>query len=207
LPKRTETEYIVHDWTLAGWDSCVSGEVDAIVEVGGVLVVVELPEPVEPADDALEVEEPVLAGEGDTIEAGAVELDDDGVADAVALVEDDDPLGGVADAGLGLSFDTPLANGLRAMRASTTFTGSADGVVAPVVVCAVVAVAAGGAATVGVVLAEAPWSRNTGAPTRATTRIATTIHSLRSTRSRRSELILVLRSSRRPCRPTGRWWR
>ena len=170
-----------------------------------------LPASVEPADDALEDDEPEVAGEGDTIETGAVELDDDGVvdvdADAVVLVEEDEPLEDVADAGLELSFGTPLANGSRAMRASTTFTGSAEAVVAVVVVCVLIAVAAGGAGTVGVVLADAPLSRNTGAPTTATTRIATTIQSLRSTRSRRSELILVLRSSCRPRRRAGRWWR
>jgi hypothetical protein len=200
LPKRTETEYSVHDWILAGFVACLSGDVEAIVEVGAV----PASEPVEPVDDAREGEEAEMAGEGDTIETGAVELDD---ADAVVLVADDDPLEDVAGAGLGLSLCTPLANGLRAMRASTTFTGSAEGVVAVVVACAVGAVAAGGAGTVGVVLADAPFSRNTGAPTRATTRIATTIHSLRSTRSRRSELILVLRSSCRARRPAGRWWR
>jgi hypothetical protein len=175
-----------------------------------VAAVVPLPRPVEAGDDALEDDEPVVAGEGDTIETGAVELDDGVVdvdADAVVLVEDDDPLEDLADAGLELSFATPLANGLRAMRASATFTGSAEAVVALVVVCAPIAVAAGGAGTVGVVLADAPLSRNTGAPTTATTRIATTIQSLRSTRSRRSELILVLRSSCRPRRRAGRWWR
>ena len=129
LPKRSETEYIVHDWILAGFVSCLSGDVDAIVEVGAV----PASEPVEPADDALEGEEAVMAGEGDTMETGAVELDDDGVvdvdADAVVLVDDDDPLEDVAGPGLGLSLGTPLANGSRAMRASTTFTGSADGVV------------------------------------------------------------------------------
>jgi hypothetical protein len=192
---------------LAGFVSCVSGDADAIVEVGAA----PAPEPVEPVDDAPEDDESVVAGDGDTIETGAVELDGDGVvevdADPVVLLEDDDPLEDAADAGLEVSFGTPVANGLRAMRASTTFTGSAEAVVALVVVCAVVAVAAGGAGTVGVVLADAPLSRNTGAPTRATTRMATTIHNLRSTRSRRSELILVLRSSCRARRPTGRWWR
>ena len=104
------------------------------------------PRLVEPADDALEDDESVVAGEGDTIETGAVELDDDGVVDvdedAVVLVDDDDSLEDVAGAGLGLSLCTPLANGLRAMRASTTLTGSAGRTPCVVAVCAVEVVAA-----------------------------------------------------------------
>ncbi|MGH2896212.1 MAG: hypothetical protein ACRDPM_23490 [Solirubrobacteraceae bacterium] len=96
---------------------------------------VALSEPLEPADGVLEGDEPVVAGEGDTIETGAVELDDDeGVVDvdedAVVLVAADD----VDDAGLVLSLGTPLANGSRAMPASTTLTGSVADVVAVVVV-------------------------------------------------------------------------
>ncbi len=183
---------------------------DAIVDVGAVLVVVALPELAEPAD-VLEDDEPVAAGDGETMDTGAVELDDgvvvDPAEDALAAVDDDDAADDLFEAGLGLSFATPLANGSRAIRASTTLTGSGVGVVAVVVVAAFVGVAAGGAGTVGVVLAVAPLSRNTGTAATATTRIATTIHSLRSTRSRRSELIPFLRWSCRPGWPAGRWWR
>jgi hypothetical protein len=190
----------------------MGGDVEAIVEVGAVATVVPLPEPVEAADVPGDDDPPVAAeGDGNTIDTGAVELDDDDVVDPAAgdfaAVDDGDPADGLAEAGLELSLGTPLANGLRAIRASTTLTGSAGGVVALVFVWALVAVAAGGAGTVGVVLAEAPFSRNTGTATTATTRIATTVHSLRSTRSRRSELIFTLRWSCRPGWPTGRWWR
>jgi hypothetical protein len=183
----------------------VVGGTDAIVEVGvvGVVVGVEAGGVEELLED-----EPLVAGAGETIATVDVEPDDepdgDDVAAAVVDVDEDAVL---ADAGLELSLGTALANGSRAILASTTLTGSGDAVVLVVVVCALVAVAAGGAGTVGVVLAEARLSRNTGTATTATTRIATTIHSLRSTRSRRSELILVLRSWCQPGWPTGRWWR
>ena len=57
----------------------------------------------------------------------------------------------MAGAGLELSLCTPLANGSRAMRASTTFTGSAEAVVVRRGRLWVVAAAAGGAGTDGVV--------------------------------------------------------
>jgi hypothetical protein len=182
----------------------VLGGTDAVVEVGVLGLVA--------AVDAAGVEEfveeeVVVAGAGETIATVDVELDDDPDEDGgdPAAVEADDDAG-LEDAGLELNLGTPLANGSRAIRARTTFTGSADeGVVA--VVWAPVAVAGGGTGTVGVALADARLSRNTGAATTATTKTATTIHSLRSTRSRRSELILVLRSSCRPGWPTGRWLR
>jgi hypothetical protein len=158
--------------------------------------------------EAVEDGEVVVAGEGDTIETGSVEPAEDGVVvvDDVVEVVGAALVDELGDEGLDFSFGTPLAKGSRAMRASTTLTGSVseEGVVD---VSLEVAVAAGGAGTVAVVSAEAPLSRNTGTATTATTRVATTIHSLRSTRSRRSELILVLRSWCRPGWPTGRWWR
>jgi hypothetical protein len=52
----------------------------------------------------------------------------------VAVDEEDDELLDVEDAGLELSFVTPLANGSRAIRASTTLTGSLEAVVAVLVV-------------------------------------------------------------------------
>lgn len=167
-------------------------------------VAVPLPEPVDPAEDVLEDGDPPAAGEGVTID-GVV-----AVVDVVEVGEDELELADVADfedEGLELSFGTPLANGSRAILASTTLTGSVEAVVSVDVVWALAGVAAGGAGTVGVVLADAPLSRNTGTAATATSSAATTIHSLRSTRSRRSELILVLRSSCQLGRPTGRWWR
>jgi hypothetical protein len=178
-----------------------------------VLDVVEALDEVEPPEEP--EDEGVLAtGVGETID-GVDEPADDGVVVLVAVVaveEDGEELLGLEDAGLELSFGTPLANGSRAIRASTTLTGSAEAVVAVavvavVVVRALVAVTAAGAGTVGVVLAAAPLSRNAGTAAIATTRIATTIHSLRSTRSLRRAFILVLRSSSRPSQRAGRWWR
>lgn len=107
-------------------------------------------EPVEVVEAA--DEEVVVAGDGDTIETGSVELEDDGVVveDDVVDVVDAELLDELADEGLDLSFGTPLAKGSRAMRASTTLTGSLseDGVVD---VALEVAVATGGAGTVAVV--------------------------------------------------------
>jgi hypothetical protein len=163
----------------------VSGRVDAIVEVGRVLAADPLA-PVDVADEALE------AGAGETIDTGVVELEGDEVVDAgvdaSAAGEDDD----LAEAGLELSLGTPLANGSRAMRASTTLTGSSAGAWVVVVVWLDVAPAAGGAGGSAVPPADPPLSRRTGMATRATIRSATTGQSLRSTRSRRSALILVL---------------
>jgi hypothetical protein len=213
LPKRTSTEYIVHVCTLAGWADCVAGGVEAIVDVGalpavGVLAVPDELDPVEglvdvdPLEDVEPPEdvEPLDDGAGDTI--ATVEVDGDDVVAVVEDVEDDD---GVVDAGLVFSFGTALANGLRAMRASTTLGDSfLVSTFSVVDVCAPAGAAEGGAGTVGVVFADALLSRNTGTATTATTSSATTIHSLRSTRSRRSELILVLRWLCRPERPAGR---
>jgi hypothetical protein len=156
------------------------------------------------------VEEPVEAGVGDTI--ATVEVGDDVVA-VVEVVEDadedeDEDPDDEGAAGLDASFGTALANGLRAMRASSTL-GDSFFLVSTfcvVDVCAPAGEADGGAGTVGVELADALLSRNTGTATTATTSSATIIHSLRSTRSRRSELIPVLRSSGRPEWPAGRWW-
>jgi hypothetical protein len=191
----------------------VLGDVEAIVEVGVVLVVAALAEPVEPVEDVLEDDEPLMAGDGDTIDTGAVELDDDEVVDpdeeVLAAVDDDDPADDVAEAGLVLSLGTPLANGLRAMRASTTLAGSLEraGVVD---VWLAVVVAAGGAGGNVLPPAGAPLSSSTGTATRAATRSATSGQSLRSSRSRRSALIPGLpwrcsTCSRRA--PTRRWMR
>jgi hypothetical protein len=212
LPKRTSTEYIVHVCTLAGWADCVAGAVEAIVDVGalpavGVLAVPDELDPVEGLVDVDPLEDvvPLEDGAGDTI--ATVEVDGDdvvAVVEVVEVVEDDD---GVAGAGLVFSFGTALANGLRAMRASTTLGDSfLVSTFSVVDVCAPAGAAEGGAGTVGAVFADALLSRNTGTATTATTSSATTIHSLRSTRSRRSELILVLRCSCRPERPADRWW-
>jgi hypothetical protein len=175
------------------------------VEVGVLLVGllgVGVVEPVVPL-----VDEPLEAGVGDTI--ATVEVGEGAVAvvDVGVDCEDEDP-DDAEDDGLEANFGTALANGLRAMRASSTL-GDSFFLVSTfcvVDVCAPAGEADGGAGTVGVELADALLSRNTGTAATATTSSATIIHSLRSTRSRRSELILVLRSSRRPEWPAGRWW-
>lgn len=186
------------------------GDVEAIVEVGVVLVVAALPEPVEPVEEVLDDDELVVAGEGDTIEAGVVELDEDGVVEAdddVPAPVADAPADDVDEAGPELSLDTPLANGSRAMRASTTFTGSLEG--ARVVdVWLEVVLAAGGAGGSVVPPAGAPLSSSTGTATRARIRSATTGQSLRSSRSRRSALIPVPPGCCWTCRrrtPPHRW--
>jgi hypothetical protein len=191
----------------------VLGEVEAIVEVGVVLAVELLLDPVEPVDDVLEDEEPVPAGEGDTIETGVVELADDGAVDVDAeavLLEDvdDDPLDDVAAVGFELSLGTPLANGSRAIRASTTLAGSLDGAGVVDVWLVVVAVADGGAGGSVVPPAGALLSSSIGTAAMPTTSSATTIHSLRSIRSRRSELIPGLRSRCRTwsCRRVADRW-
>lgn len=192
------------------------GGVEAIVEVGVALPVELLLDPVEPVDDVLEDEEPVLAGAGDTIETGAVELEDDAVVDvdpeAAVLLEDDDdePLDDAAGAGFELSLGTPLANGSRAIRASTTLAGSFDGAGVVDVWLGMVAVADGGAGGNVVPPAGVLLSSSIGTAAMASTSRATTIQSLRSIRSRRSELIPGLRSRCRTCscrRVADRWTR
>lgn len=87
--------------------------------------------------ELLEEPEVVAIGVGETIDGVEVAPDDDGVvvlAAVVAVEEDDEELLEVVGAGLELSFATPLANGSRAIRASTTLTGSAEAAVAAVVV-------------------------------------------------------------------------
>jgi hypothetical protein len=102
----------------------VTGGTDAIVEVGAELEgVLELP--VGPVEAPLElaVDAPAAAGVGDTM--ATLEAGDEVVA-VVEVVEDDPPDEDedAEDEGLELSFGTALANGLRTMRASTTFVDS-----------------------------------------------------------------------------------
>jgi hypothetical protein len=83
----------------------------------------ELPLPLVEAPLELPVDapaEPLAAGVGDTM---ATEDAGDEVVGVVEVVEDDPPDEDVdaEDEGLDFSFGTALANGLRAMRASTTF--------------------------------------------------------------------------------------
>src|ERR1700729_2934505 len=117
LPNRTDTEYVVHEWGAVGLSVRVLGEAEAIVEVGvlleggvSALDPVELPEDTGVLGDG----ELVEAGAGDTI-AGAA-----GGEDVVAVVDDEL----VAVDGLELSLGTPLANGLRAIRARRTLAGT-----------------------------------------------------------------------------------
>ncbi|MGZ4170410.1 MAG: hypothetical protein ACXVRN_03505 [Solirubrobacteraceae bacterium] len=205
MPKRTDTEYVVHDFTGAGFAAWVLGDVEAIVDVGVVLVGVVAGLAAVDVCDVVEDWLVGVLGAGDTIATVEVALDEDGVALDALVVDDVDDEPDDDDAGLELSFGTALANGLRAMRASTILAGSLESTFFVVEACVPAGVAAGGAGTVGVVLADALLSRKTGTAATATRRSATTIHSLRSTRSRRSELILVLRSSRRPERSADRW--
>ena len=154
--------------------------------------------PVELPEDAelLEAVELVEAGEGDTID-GVVVLED------VVAVEGavGDEL--VAAVGFGLSLGTPLANGLRAIRASSTLAGTVElsgvAVWRPTEVVVDAVDAAGGTGTVGAPPADALLSSSIGTAMRPTTSSATTIQSLRSIRSLRSELILDLRSSCSSC--------
>jgi hypothetical protein len=195
LPNRTDTEYIVHDWGVVGLSVWVLGAAEAIVEVGvlgaGVAGVLD---PVDASvEDELVVEAGVL-GAGDTIE-GVVAV----VAAVLALDAelDDEALAGLA--GFVLSFGTPLANGLRAIRARRTFAGTVElsgtVVLSPADVEVEAVDAAGGTGTVGAPPAGVLLSSSTGTAMSPTTSRATTIQSLRSTRSLRSELILDLRSS------------
>jgi hypothetical protein len=185
---------------LTGW---TVGGVDAIVEVGvvGVVEAVGLPPELEDEAPALELGvEPTVAlpvaGVGETI---AMVLEPD-----VLLPVDEDVEEALADfeLGLELSCDTLAANGLRAMRASSTLVGASDGFavveVRPVVEVVEVdaLLAAGGAGSTGALVADALLSSSTGTATTAAISAATTIHSLRSSRSRRSELIPGLRRSR-----------
>lgn len=167
------------------------GDVEAIVEVGGVPAAEPPPLAlVEAVEDALEIGEP-LAGDGDTIDAGAVVLDEDEAVDDEDVLASADDDGRVDEVGLELSLCTPLANGSRAIRASSTLTGTLAGACA-VVVWLDAGLAAGGAGGNAVPPAVDPLRSSTGTATRATTRSATTGQSLRSRRSRRSALITVL---------------
>jgi hypothetical protein len=125
LPKRTSTEYVVHVCTVTGAVDCLLGEADAIVDVGVVRVIdaPARPDDVEPVDgledvDPLGAVEPFEAGAGDTM--ATVEVDGGDVVADVDVVEDDEPDDEDEDAGVELSLGTALANGLRAMRASST---------------------------------------------------------------------------------------
>jgi hypothetical protein len=103
-----------------GWLPRGIGDTEATVEVGPVLVGVVLPAPLVGELLALPVELPP-AGVGDTM--ATVEVGDEVVA-VVELVEDDVLDEDVEGDGVELSFGTPLANGLRAIRANTTLAGS-----------------------------------------------------------------------------------
>jgi hypothetical protein len=186
------------------------GDTDATVEVGALLVgVVALLVPfvVEP----LALEPPVELppeGAGETIDTGEEAEEPLVVEEEVEELLDDVLL--LADAGLELSFGTPLANGSRAIRASTTFAGSLDGAGVVEVWLLVVAVAEGGAGGSAVPPADALLSSSVGTAAIPTTSSATTIHSLRSIRSRRSELIPGLRwrcRKRSSPRVADRWTR
>ncbi len=168
-----------------------------MVDVGVVLDgVVEVPDGVD-VPEALEDEELAVVGDGETIDGVKLDAAELAALEAAAAgldvdADEDEPLDG--GAGLVLSLGTPPANGSRAIRASTTLAGSVEGACVVVVWLAVVAVAAGGAGGSDVPLAGVPLSSSTGMATTPTRSAATSIQSLRSSRSRRSALISVLRS-------------
>jgi hypothetical protein len=129
-----------------------------------------------------------VAGDGETIEAGADVLDAEVPAvDGEAAAE----LDLVWDAGLALSLGMPPANGLRGRLTSSACRRAA----ASARSAGAVPTAAWGA---GASVTSAPaFLRSTnGTATIASTRIATTGQSLRSSRSRRSEFMIALRSRR-----------
>ena len=136
------------------------------------------------------------AGVGETMatvlepDEGVVPVDEDVEATV------DEPLAGVLELGFALSFGTLAANGLRAILARTTLAGALDGCLVVEVWLVVTVLAAGGPGSAGTLVADALLSRSTGTATTAAISAATMIHSLRSSRSRRSELIPGLQWSR-----------
>jgi hypothetical protein len=127
-----------------------------------------------------------VVGAGDTIEAAVVVV--------LAVVAGDEvPADVVLDAGWALSFGIPLANGSRGMLTSKAWTESRA-----VVRCTgAVAPASGGAGGTGVTVALAVFRSISGTAMIATSRTTMTGHSRRSNKSRRSELMIGLRSWRR----------
>ena len=196
LPKRTVTEYVFQDWTLTGFAAWVLGGTDAIVEVGVALVVEVVPAVPAPPDTVeLPVALPVV-GAGDTIET-VLEPDVALPVDAEVEAPEDAPVAAAVEPGFVLSFGTLAANGSRAIRASTTLDGASDGcVVVDVWLVVAAGAAAGGPGSVVAPPADALLSRSTGTATTAASSTATMIQSLRSSRSRRSELITGLRWSK-----------
>ena len=119
--------------------------------------------------------------------------DEVAAAAGVVVLEDAAEVDDVDAAGLTVSLGSPLANGLRGMLAMSALTDTVFG--ACTVGSDVVKLSAGGAgAAVAVPVAGALLSSSSGMAMRATSSNATTTHSLRSIRSRRSELIISLRS-------------
>jgi hypothetical protein len=161
--------------------------VDVVVVVALVVVVVGV---VVGAGVVAEPELEVVVGAGDTIEGAVVVL-------LVVVVEGEVLVDAILDCGWALSFGMPLANGSRGMLTSREWPGGRA-----VVRCTgAVAPASGGAGGTGVTLALAFLRNVSGMATTATSRSTMTGHSLRSNRSRRSELMIGLRSwlwARRP---------
>jgi hypothetical protein len=112
------------------------------------------------------------------------------VVPLVVVVADELPADFVWDSGWALSFGMPLANGSRGILTRSVWLG-ARAVVRSV---GAVAPASGGAGGTGVTLALAFFRSASGTPITATSRSTMTGHSLRSSRSRRSELMIGLRS-------------
>jgi hypothetical protein len=177
-------------------------EVDVVVGVALVVVVVGV---VVVAGVVAEPELDVVVGAGDTIE-GAVVVPLVIVVPLVVVVGDELLADVDLDCGWALSLGMPLANGSRGTLISSAWTG-ARAVVRSV---GAVAPASGGAGGTGVTLALAVFRNISGTAMTATSKSTMTGHSRRSNKSRRSELMIGLRSWRRMWRraqPTGRSWR
>jgi hypothetical protein len=190
------TAYTVHDWISGTGGMKLDPEVVVVVVVALVVVVVGVGVV---AGVVADPELDVVVGAGDTIEGAVVVA----LVALVVVVGDEVPADAVLDAGWALSFGMPLANGSRGTLTSREWTDGravlrCTGAVAP---------ASGGAGGTGVTVALAVFRNISGTAMTAMSRTTMTGHSRRSIRSRRSELMIGLRSwrrLRRRAQPAGR---
>jgi hypothetical protein len=193
LPYRIATEYRVHEAVLAAG----AGVTLAVVDTGpdDAAWAVEAADVVELGVEALEVFAlEALAGDGVTMAVAAVA--DDEPVEAVEAVE-----AGVEDAAAAVVVldvvevvDVATTNGSRltsTLASVAVFLAGSDALaeVVCVVDAAAAPAAAGAAGTAGAPAEEPVLSSRTGTAMTATSSIAATIQSLRSTRSRRRALI------------------
>jgi hypothetical protein len=182
VPTRTATPYTVHDRTASG---VVGGKLETVLVVLLVVVVavVGVGAAGEPALEA--------AGGGDTVDATGAGVA--GVGVLVAVVPDAPDAGLAGDLGVALTPAVALANGSRGVLAGGA---GAEDRPAPWFPAAAAPATGGGGGTGGT-SARAFFRNIRGTAMTATRRSTTTGHSRRSSRSRRSELIIGLRSWRR----------